>query len=446
MTDLRKKTKVICFIFTLIIASLFILPLMRVFAEFTIVWDKTWGGTEWDRASSVVVASDGGYAITGYTSSFGEGGDAWLIKTDANGNMEWNQTYGGVNFDAPMSLVFTSDGGYAIAGFTGSTVISGAGDNDFWLVKTDADGNLEWDQTYGGTGDDRAYGLVVASDGGYVLAGQTNSFGSGDYDCWLVKTDSSGVLEWSQTYGGAEYEYGMSLVAASDGGYAIAGETGSFGAGGDFWLVKTDSSGNMEWSQNYGGTYYERAKSLIVTSDGGFAIAGSTAVSQENVDFGLVKTDASGNVVWQKTYGETAGDYGISEDSAYSVIQTGDGGYVLAGFAGPSAAGDCDAWLVKTDADGNMEWNQTYGDSGNDQTHCVVQTSDGGYVLAAEKCKVGTEDYDFWLIKIGAEAEEEDGEEPPPAGALPMEFVYVGVAAVVIAVVVVGIVAYRKRK
>ena len=439
------KIKIIIFYFILaaILALLFVFSLMQVSAEPSVMWDKTYGGTGYDRAQSLVVTSDGGYAILGRTTSFGEGGsDAWLVKTDALGNMMWNHTYGGTNFDAGMSLVATSDGGYAIAGHTSSF---GAGDVDFWLVKTDSAGNMLWQEAYGGTGLDRTYTMVVALDGGYALAGYTNSFDSENYDFWLVKTDSSGKMEWSQNYGGTEYEYAFSLVATHDGGYAIAGETGSFGAEGDFWLVKTDADGNMEWSQNYGGPKYDRAESLIVTSDGGYLIAGSTAVSNENVDLLLVKTDASGNMVWQKTYGKTAEDYGVSGDSPTSVVQTNDGGYAIAGFTGPSATGD-DAWLVKTDANGNMEWNQTYGESGVELALCVVQTSDGGYALAADKSKVSAEDYDFWLIKI----EPEDTIEPTPSDgaalALPMEYVYVAIIAVLIVVVVIAVIAYRKRK
>ena len=220
------------FILVVILVTLFILPLTKVSAQSSAMWDKTYGGTEWDRAKSLVVTSDGGYAIVGRTNSFGEGGgDAWLVKTDALGNMMWNHSYGGTNFDAAISLVVTSDGGYAIAGFTSSF---GAGDADFWLVKTDSYGNMVWQEAYGGTGLDRAYAVVVAPDGGYALAGYTNSFDSEGYDFWLVKTDSSGNMEWSQTYGGTEYEYAFSMVATSDGGYAMAGETGSFGAEGDF--------------------------------------------------------------------------------------------------------------------------------------------------------------------------------------------------------------------
>jgi hypothetical protein len=308
----------------------------------------------------------------------------------------------------------------------------------FPLTKVSAECDIRWDKTWGGTEGDRARSLVVTSDGGYALAGYTYSFGEGDADAWLVKTDASGNMMWNQTYGGTNSDAAVSVVVTSDGGYALAGQTYSFGAGdADFWLVKTDSSGNMMWNQTYGGTNYESAYSLVATSDGGYALAGSISISDDNVDFGLVKTDASGNMVWQKTYG-----VGI-EDVAFSVIQTGDGGYVLAGFTGdPSAGVVCDAWLVKTDANGNMEWNQTYGGTGKDGAYCVVQTGDGGYALAAETSEIGTENYDFWLIKTKAE----DTTEPPPTGALPMEYVYVAVAAVVIAVVAIGIIAYKKRK
>jgi len=427
------------FILSAILALLLVFSLMKVSAECSIMWDKTYGGTEWDRGPSLVVASDGGCVLAGYTNSFGEGGaDAWLIKTDASGNMMWNHTYGGANFDSASCLVATSDGGYAMAGQTYSL---GAGNADFYLVKTDATGNMVWQKAYGGTEEDRAYSLVVTSDGGYALAGYTYFSDTQSYDFWLVKTDSSGNMEWSQAYGGTEYDYAFSLVATSDGGYAIAGETGSFGLEGDFWLVKTDASGNMMWSQNYGGAKYDRAYSLAVSSDGGYVIAGSISLSDENVDFGLVKADASGNEIWQKTYD------GDVEDVAKSVIQTSDGGYAVGGFTGdPFTGAYPDAWLVKTDASGNMEWNQIFGGEGYDGVCCVVQTGDGGYALAAEKSEIGTENYDFWLVKTDAE----DTTEPSPtdgsALALPIEYVYVAVIAVLIVIVVIALIAYRKRK
>ena len=213
-----------------------------------------------------------------------------------------------------------------------------------------------------------------------------------------------------------------------------------------FPLARVFAQFSITWDETWGGTEWDRAQSVVVTLDGGYAIVGYSNSFGEGGDAWLVKTDASGNMVWQKTYGETAGAYGISEDVPDSVIQTVDGGYVLAGFASPSAAGGCDAWLVKVDASGNMVWNQTCGASGKGQAHCVVQTSDGGYVLAAEKTKVGTQDYDFWLIKI----EPEDTTEPTPsdgaASALPKEYVYLALIAVLIFVAVIAVIVYRKRK
>jgi len=337
-------------------------------------------------------------------------------------------------------LVVTSDGGYALAGYAGHTGPFSAGSGDFWLVKTDASGNMMWNQTYGGTNFDAACSLVVTSDGGYAIAGFTSSFGAGDNDFWLVKTDASGNMMWNQTYGGTGDDYAFSLVAISDGGYAVTGETRSFKAEGSDWLlVKTDESGNMMWNQTYGGTNYGgRAHSLIVTSDGTYVIAGDSSSTGETVDFCLVKAAASGEMIWQKTYGE-----GI-DDSASSLVQTSDGGYALTGYT--SSGAGTDALLVKTDSEGNLEWSQTYGGTGDDAASSVVQTGDGGYAIAADTTSFGAGGYDFWLIKTEGGDMPEDTTEPPPALALPMEYVYVAVVVVVIAVVVIGIFAYTKRK
>ena len=354
-------------------------------------WNQTYGGPNGDSAYSVVETGDGGYAIAGSTGSFGAGGwDFWLVKTDAAGNMEWNQTYGGTDHDEARSVVETSDGGYALAGITCSFDVAGG---DFWLVKTDSAGNALWNQTYGGTNWDWAWSVVETGDGGYALAGSTWSFGAGSADFWLVKTDSAGNMEWNQTYGGPDDELGNSVVGTSDGGYALAGWTESLGAGSaDFWLVKTDSAGNMEWNQTYGGSSYDHGYSVVVTEDGGYAIAGLTnSFGAGGHDAWLVKTDSAGNASWTQTYG------GTSDDDAYSVVETGDGGYAIAGHTNSFGAGASDFWLVKTDSAGNMEWNQTYGGPDEEGARSVVQTSDGGYALAGNTG--GYPNYDFWLVK-----------------------------------------------
>jgi len=366
-------------------------------------WSRTYGGTARDEAHSLVETSDGGYALVGSTKSFGAGEfDFWLVKTDEFGYVEWNQTYGGTGFDYAYSLVATSDGGYALAG---STISFGAGSLDFWLVKTDGSGNMEWNRTYGGTGFDYAYSLVATSDGGYALAGYTDSFGTGNYDFWLIKTDALGNIEWNQTYGeaGLTSPFTCSLVAASDGGYVIFGTILSFSAESTFYrLIKTDEYGNMEWNRTYGdGNVYE-PYSLVETSDGGYAIACSISPLGEEDDFWLFKTDSFGYIEWDRLYGGTA------TDRAHSLVATSDGGYLIAG------SWDCEEsynletgeeishgtfWLIKTDALGYMEWNQTYGEPEYMWARSLVATSDGGYALAGSTESFSAGWSDFWLVK-----------------------------------------------
>jgi hypothetical protein len=255
------------------------------------------------------------------------------------------------------ALVQTVDGGYALAGYT---VSYGAGTGDFWLVKTDGSGNAQWSKTYGGGYSDSAYGLVQTVDGGYALAGYTGSYGAGIWDFWLVKTGSSGNMQWNRTYGGVGFEEAYALVQTSDGGYALAGLTESFGAGSqDFWLVKTDGSGNAQWNRTYGGTGGDGARSLIQTGDGGYALAGVTIpLGSGYTDAYLVKTDSAGNMQWNKTYG------GSVFDEAYALVQASDGRYALAGYTWSYGVGGHDFWLIKTDG----EVGSAYGFSWIDST------------------------------------------------------------------------------
>jgi predicted secreted protein len=377
---------------TLLIVLLYTSLSLSVEAE-ALMWTQTYGGTGDDTASSLVITSDGGYALAGTTFSFGAGGnDFWLIKTDAFGNVEWNQTYGGTADDGASQLVVTSDGGYALAGTTNSF---GAGGGDCWLIKIDQFGKMEWNQTYGGTADDGASQLVVTSDGGYALAGYTASSGAGGRDFWLVKTDMFGNMEWNQTYGGTNNEQAYSLVVTSDGSYALAGSWDlpsdtvppGFVVPSDFWLVKTDVFGNMEWNQTYEGSV---AYSLVDIHDGGFALAGETDLfgAGDRKSF-LMRTDALGNVEWNQTY-----EGGV----AISLVVTSDSDYALAGFAGSFEDANNDFWLVKTDALGNVEWNQTYDGTELDVASSLVEALDGGYsLLGSTRSIPGWSD--FWLVK-----------------------------------------------
>ncbi|RLI39191.1 hypothetical protein DRO69_14560, partial [Candidatus Bathyarchaeota archaeon] len=239
-----------------------------------------------------------------------------------------------------------------------------------------------------------------------VLTGRTNSFGLGIADFWLIKVDSSGDHQWNKTYGGTGVDAARCVVQTSDGGYILAGETNSFGAGdSDFWLIKTDSMGNMEWNKTYGGTLAESAFSVVETSDGGYALAGRTrSFGEGRLDFWLIKVDSSGDHQWNKTYGGTGNDPAHSMVEV-NVLETGDGGYALAGFTLSFGAGGQDGWLIKTDSMGNMEWNKTYGGTKNDVLNSVAKTGDGGYALAGFTESFGAGGQDGWLIKVASPPE-----------------------------------------
>jgi hypothetical protein len=341
------------------------------------MWSRTYEGGGVDCPSSLIATSDGGYAIAGYTTPSNgsyEDMNFWLFKTDALGNIQLNKTYGP---GFAYSLIATSDGGYAIAGYKGNFW-----DRNFYLVKTDANGVLEWNKTYGETEGDVS-SLIATSDGGYALVGTLYGDSPTFNDAWLVKTDATGNVEWNQTYGGTGIDYAESLVAAPDGGYTIVGSTNSSGAGNsDFWLVKTDALGNMQWNKTYGGTGREIVESsLVLAPDGGYTIGGYTESPHMQFNILLVKTDALGNMQWNKTYGE---------GGAHSVIATSDGGYaIIAGYR-----------LIKTDMLGNMEWNQTYGESALSFPMSVVATSDGGYAITGNKRNDSlAQRRNIWLVK-----------------------------------------------
>ncbi len=369
-------------------------------------WNKTFGGTSIDYTRSVQQTSEGGYVIPGSTMSFGAGSyDAWLIKTDASGDIEWNKTYGASEEDTAFSVQQTSDGGYILTGITTSY---GAGGVDAWLIKTNSSGDMQWDKTFGGANDDYTQLVLQTSDGGYILAGFTYSFAVSDRDIWLIKTDSSGNMQWEKTFPGSRGDTPNSIQNTSDGGFIIAGETNGRGGQhtGDFWLIKTNSSGDMEWDKTYGGPGGESAYSVEQTSDGGYIILGLTSsYGAGSYDAWLVKTNSRGNQIWDKTFG------GPSEERGHSVQQTSDGGYILAGNTWSFGAGSDDYWLIKTDSSGDMQWNKTFGGTDTDAAYIVQQTPDGGYILIGNTNSFGEGITDIWLIKAAVDTDGENHRE-----------------------------------
>ena len=362
------------------------------------VWDTTFGGRDRDIAYSIVQTRDGGYAVAGLNkphhpkSNRASSYDMWVVKLDANGNKQWDKTFGGSDFDIAYSIVQTADGGYAVAGYTDS---KGAGKSDMWVVKLDANGNKQWDKTFGGSYDDYANSIVQTADGGYAVAGSTWSRGAGKSDR-VVKLDANGNKQWDKTFGGSYWYEADSIVQTADGGYAVAGDTSSKGAGkSDMWVVKLDANGNKQWDKTFGGSDSDSADSIVQTADGGYAVAGYTeSKGAGQSDMWVVKLDANGNKQWDKTFG------GSYSDEADSIVQTADGGYAVAGWTLSKGAGSYDMWVVKLDGNGYKQWDKTFGGSYSDEAHSIVQTSDGGYAVAGRTRSKGAGDYDMWVIKL----------------------------------------------
>lgn len=339
--------------------------------------------------------SDGGYIIVTHRTTPIIAGSSYLylLKTDANGTIVWTKMFDAGTVGSAVQQ--TSDGGYIISGFN---LVSG-NLYDIFLLKTDGSGTILWSKSYGGT--NYEYGSYLlknsvqqTSDGGYIIGGTTTSFGAGNSDMYLLKTDGSGTLLWSKTFGGASAEEGYSVQQANDGGYIITGYTASFGAGNwDLYLVKTDASGNISWSRAFGGTDWDEGYSVKQTSDGGYIVSGRTkSFGQGGYDVYLLKTDASGNLTWSKTFGSAGNEFGNS------VQQTADGGFVIAGLA-PGGGIWSDAYLVKTDGNGDLLWSRKFGGNGQEEFLSIQQTSDGGYIISGYTSSYGAGDIDIYLIK-----------------------------------------------
>ena len=308
------------------------------------LWTRTFGGSSYEYGNEVQQTYDGGYIIGGYTGSFGAGySDVYLIKTDANGDTLWTKTYGGSDFDVGESVIQTKNGGYAIVGYTYSY---GFGHINVYLINTDPFGNLIWEKSYGGSMCNYGRAVKQSLDGGYIIAGLTNSYGAGDYDVYVIKTNTNGDTLWTRTYGGPKADQGLDVELTMDGGYIIAGSTTSFGVEkSKIYLIKIDSIGNKMWERTYERSEGCVAQSLRQTNDCGFIITGWVNPSIDAYDVYIMKINGYGDSIWTITFG------GVDWDYCRSIIQTVDGGYIAVGMTGSFGPKGVNAFIIKTQSD-----------------------------------------------------------------------------------------------
>jgi hypothetical protein len=400
-----------------IMAVSFICVLMPGSAIGQQAWQKRFGGSDQEIGYDVQQTFDGGYIVVGMTNSFGAGSfDVYAVKTDSFGTGMWSRVWGGTGGEVAYAVVQAADSGYVIAGGTSSF---GSGDGDVWLIKTNAAGDTLWSKTYGGASREMATSIGRTAGGGYIMAGYTQSYGPGtpaQPNVWLILTDGSGNPFWTKTYGRDSLDFANSVQQTLDGGFIIAGQTSSFGAGSDdVYLIKTNGGGDTVWTRTYGGTGVDRGNSVRQTTDTGYIIAGSTtSFGAGSSDMYLIKTNAAGDTLWTETYGGTASDNGSC------VRQTTDGGYIVVGQTMSFGAGGADFYIVKTNAAGDTLWTRTFGAESLDVATAVRQTSDGGYIVAGFADPPGTSGvYDMHVIKMAPDSVGGIQESPKPLAASP---------------------------
>jgi hypothetical protein len=380
-----------------IFLSIMSLILLMCFTYLNAQWAKTYGGSEADFLKSAQQTSDGGFVAVGWTSSFGVAvEDIWVLKFNPFGMIEWQYIYGGDDWDDGNDIQQTSDGGYIVAGQTQSF---GTGSQDYWILKLNSSGQIEWQHTYGGPEWDTAESIRQTDDGGYIVAGDTRSFGAGLYDIWILKLDSSGLIEWQRTYGDSKSDMVRSIRQTSDRGYIVAGTSYTFGPGSKaIWILKLTSTGDIEWQHSYGGNDSDSAKSVLQTSDGGYIVLAQTGSFGVGLsDLLIYKLSSTGSIEWQHTYG------GPLWDPPEAIFQATDEGYILVGDTYSFGAGENDCIVMKLDPTGEIEWVKTYGGSSYDLAQVIQQTEGGDFIVAGNTSSFGEGETDFLMFKISSD-------------------------------------------
>ncbi len=384
---------------------------------------KTYGGSKNDSAQSVIATMDGGYAVLGFTQSKDEdiidkqdeSFDYWVLKFNADDELQWQKTYGGSSDERGRDIIQTQDGGYAIIGFSfsndGDVTSGNAGLQDYWLAKLDPNGNISWQKSFGYQGADSGISVIQTNDQGYLVSGildvtasgglgnssrSENRHAGGDY--WILKLDSSGEIEWSKYFGGNFSDTPEGIVQTDDNGFIIAGGSdsddtdissniGSY----DFWVVRISATGDIVWEKSYGGDQIDEARAIVKTNDGNYIIAGDTRSNANDIsnnngaaDLWLIKISPNGSLLWEKTIG------GTSFDVARSIVKTQDNGFLLAGSSRSNDIdvsenkGQNDAWALKIETNGDLQWETTVGGSDIDFGYSITELNDASIILVGD--------------------------------------------------------------
>lgn len=375
----------------------FFIGVVEVWAQPVIQWQKTYGGSSFETANSIVQTNDNGFITTGQAASndgdvIGNHGgwDILVVKMDSVGGLQWKKSFGGSNNDWAFSAIQTSDEGYIVAGYTGSNdgdVSGNHGDKDMWILKLDSNGAIQWQKLLGGSGWEEAWAVKQTADDGFIIAGRASSTDGdvigvhGYLDYWVVKLSNTGDLEWQKSLGGSGLDIAYAVRQTVDGGYIVAGESdsqdgdveGNHG-GSDYWVVKLNFEGKIEWQKSLGGTGLDRGNDICQTREGGYLVFGQARSTNNDVtgnhggyDCWAVKLGKTGVIEWEKALGGTGDDYG------QSIHQSLDGSYILAGFTASNNGdvignhGETDAWIIKLSEAGSMIWQKTLGGTSPDK-------------------------------------------------------------------------------
>ncbi len=369
----------------------------------TIEWQKTIGDSDEVFVKNVQKTTDGGYILAGYKYTSQNGGDYWIVKLNSNADIEWEKTYGGNSFDVANNIQQTIDGGYIVAGYTNSNdgdVTNNNGSTDAWILKLNANGNIEWQKTYGGSNSDDLTSIKQTADGGYIAVGSTAS-NDGDIlnnqgytDVWIIKIANNGNLQWSKTFGGTNGEIANDVQQITNGEYLIVAYTfsnngditnnhGSF----DAWVIKINSNGNMLWQRTYGGHNFDNFNVVEKIKDGNYVLVGNSSSNDGDLtnnqglsDTWVMKIDNSSNILWQKNIGI------INYETANNVLETNDSNLLLSCSYQINILEDESVLLIRLNSNGSILWQlQIPQENGNSSANSIFETPDCGYIVFGNK-------------------------------------------------------------